>query len=106
MDGYDLKYFADVCYKTKWRFIAWGVEEIPESLSPKNDKLILESKCAEWWFKKSRFVKEQKARGLLSNLGIKTSLSKILLLNVLFWMQFHWVHNINAIVKKTFTGRW
>ena len=89
MDDYDLKYFADVCYKTKWRFIAWGVEEIPESLSPKifktkNDKLILQSKCAEWWFKKSRFVKEQKARGLLSDLGIKTPLSKILLLNVLF----------------------
>ena len=89
MDDYDLKYFADVCYKTKWRLIAWGVEEISESLSPKifktiNDKLILQSKCAEWWFKKSRFVKEQKARGLLSDLGIKTPLSKILLLNVLF----------------------
>ena len=34
--------------------------------------------------KLSRFVKEQDARGLLSNLGIKTPLSKTLLLNVLF----------------------
>ena len=34
--------------------------------------------------KKSRFVKEQEARGLLSNLGIKTPLSKNPLLNVLF----------------------
>ena len=34
--------------------------------------------------KKSRFVKEQDAKGLLSNLGIKTPLSKIPLLNVLF----------------------
>ena len=34
--------------------------------------------------KKSRFVKEQEAKGLLSNLGIKTPLSKIPLLNVLF----------------------
>ena len=34
--------------------------------------------------KKSRFVKEQEAKGLLSNLGIKISLSKIPLLNDLF----------------------
>ena len=34
--------------------------------------------------KKSRFLKEQEAKGLLSNLGIKTPLSKIPLLNVLF----------------------
>ena len=33
--------------------------------------------------KKSRFSKEQEAKGLLSNLGIKTPLSKIPLLNVL-----------------------
>ena len=44
MDDYDLKYFAVVCYKTKWRLIAWGVEKNPENLSPKifktkNDKL-------------------------------------------------------------------
>ena len=31
-----------------------------------------------------RFVKEQDAKDLLSNLGIKTPLSKISLLNVLF----------------------
>ena len=34
--------------------------------------------------KKSRFVKEQQAKGLLSNLGIRTPLNKIPLLNVLF----------------------
>ena len=34
--------------------------------------------------KKSRFVKVQGANGLLSNLGIKTPMSKIPLLNVLF----------------------
>ena len=34
-------------------------------------------------FKKSRFVKQQEAKGLSSNLGIKTPLSKIPLLNVL-----------------------
>ena len=43
----------------------------------------MQSKCAECGFKNSRFVKEQEAHGLLSNLGIKTPLSKIPLLNVL-----------------------
>ena len=33
---------------------------------------------------KSRFVKEQEEKGLLSNLVIKTPLSKIPLLNILF----------------------
>ena len=50
----------------------------------KNDRLIMQSKCTECEFKKSRLGKEQEAKGLLSNLGIKTMLSKIPLLNVLF----------------------
>ena len=50
----------------------------------KNGRLIIQSKCAECGIKKLRFVKEQDAKGLLSNLGIKTLLSKIPLLNVLF----------------------
>ena len=44
----------------------------------------MQSKCAECGIKKSRFVKEQEVKVLLSNLGFKTPLSKILLLNVLF----------------------
>ena len=51
---------------------------------PKNNRLIMQSKSPVCGIKKSRFVKEQEARGLLSNLGIKTLLSKIPLLNVLF----------------------
>ena len=50
----------------------------------KNNRLIMQSKCFVCGIKKSRFVKEQKAKGLLSNLGIKTPLSKIPSLNVLF----------------------
>ena len=50
----------------------------------KNNRLIMQSKCSDCEIKKSRFVKEQEAKGLLSNLGIKTPLSKISLLNVLF----------------------
>ena len=50
----------------------------------KNIRLMMLSKCTVCKNKKSRFIKEQEARGLLSNLGIKTPLSKISLLNVLF----------------------
>ena len=38
----------------------------------KNNRLIMQSKCPKCGIKKSRFVKEQEAKGLLSNLGIKT----------------------------------
>ena len=49
-----------------------------------NNRLIMQSKCSDCGIKKSRFLKVQEAKGLLSNLGIKTSLDKIPLLNVLF----------------------
>ena len=44
----------------------------------------MQSKCSDYGIEKSRFVKEQEANGLLSNLGMNTPLSKIPLLNVLF----------------------
>ena len=44
----------------------------------------MQSECGECGIKKSRFAKEQEAKRLLSDLGIKTPLSKIPLLNVLF----------------------
>ena len=50
----------------------------------KNNRLIMQSKCSDCRMKKSRFVKEQEVKGLLSNLGIKTPLSNIPLLNFLF----------------------
>ena len=50
----------------------------------KNNRLLLQSKCSVCGTKKSRFVKKQDAKGVLSNLGIKTALSQIPLLNVLF----------------------
>ena len=56
----------------------------PKIFKTKNGRLLMESKCTDCGIKKSRFVKEQEAKGLLSNLGIKTPLSKIPLLNVLF----------------------
>ena len=45
---------------------------------------MIQSNCANWDSKKSRFIKEQQAMGILSNLGIKTPLSKVPLLNILF----------------------
>ena len=56
----------------------------PKMFKTKNNRLLIQSKCSVCNNKKSRFVKEQDAKGLLSNLGIKTPLSKIPLLNVLF----------------------
>ena len=56
----------------------------PKMFRTKNNRLLMESKCSVCGTKKSRFVKEQDAKDLLSNLGIKTPLSKIPLLNVLF----------------------
>ena len=56
----------------------------PKMVQTKSDRLLMQSKCSVCGTKKSRFVKEQDAKGLLSNLGIKTPLSKIPLLNILF----------------------
>ena len=55
-----------------------------KNFKTKNSRLIMQPKSPDCGIKKSRFVKEQEAKGLLSNLGIKTPLSKIPLLNVLF----------------------
>ena len=43
-----------------------------------------QSNCATCGSEKSRFIKEQQAMGILSNLGIKTPLSKEPSLNILF----------------------
>ena len=55
-----------------------------KNLKPKNNRLTMQSKCPVCGIKKSRFIKEQEAKVLLSNLGIKTPLSKTPLLNLLF----------------------
>ena len=56
----------------------------PKIVRTKNNRLSMQVKCPVCRIKKSRFVKEQVAKELLSNLGIKTPLSKIPFLNVLF----------------------
>ena len=63
----------------------------PEVSSTSNGRVMILSKCAICGSKKSRFIKNQEAKGLLSKLGIKTPLSKIPIMgDILFWMQFHW----------------
>ena len=61
-----------------------------ESITPKvlkttNGKTMILSKCAICGSKKSKFIKEQQAEGLLSNLGIRTPLNKIPLLGVILF---------------------
>ena len=53
-----------------------------ESINPKilkttNGKAIILSKCAICGSKKSKFIKQQEAKGLISNLGLRTPLNKI-----------------------------
>ena len=50
----------------------------------KNGRLMLKSICSVWGNKKSRFISNNEGFGLLSSLGIRTPLSKISGLNILF----------------------
>ena len=50
----------------------------------KNNRLIMQSECPVCGIKKWTFVKEQEVKGLSSNFGIKTPLSKIPWQNILF----------------------
>ena len=61
-----LSYCARVAKKNKW-------------------KVIILSKCALCDTKNFRFIKEEANSGLLSSLGIKTPLSKILLVGPLLF---------------------
>ena len=45
-----------------------------------NNRTMMLSNCAKCGSKKSRFIKNQEAKGLLSNLGIRTPLNKISIL--------------------------
>ena len=57
----------------------------PQVSSTSNGKVMILSKCVICNSKKSKFIKKQEAKGLLSKLGIKTPLSKIPILDdVLF----------------------
>ena len=52
----------------------------PRVSNTSNGRTMVLSKCAICNSKKSRFIKNQEAKVLLSNLGIRTPLSKVLIL--------------------------
>ena len=61
-----------------------------ENINPKvsktsNGRTMVLSKCAICGSKKSRFIKNQEAKGLLSNLGLRTPLSKVPILGDIFF---------------------
>ena len=49
----------------------------PKISSSSNGRAMILSKCAICDSKRSRFIKKQEAKGLLSNLGVTTPLSKV-----------------------------
>ena len=56
----------------------------PEISSTNNGRVIILSNCPICGSKKSRFIKNQNAKGLLSKLGINTPLSKVPILGHIF----------------------
>ena len=57
----------------------------PKISSTSNGKAMILAKCAICGSKKSRFIKNQEAKGLLNNLGIRTPLSKVPILGDLLF---------------------
>ena len=53
----------------------------PKISKTSNGRTMVLSNCAICNSKKSRFIKNQEAKGLLSNLGIRTQLSKVPILD-------------------------
>ena len=56
----------------------------PKIVRNRQNRYIIQSNCTTCGSKKSIFIKEQKALGILSNLGIKTRLSQVPWLSILF----------------------
>ena len=63
-----------------------------ENLNPRvsntsNDRTMILSKCAICGSKKSRFIKNKEAKGLLNNLGVKTPLSIVPILDDILFLR-------------------
>ena len=78
-------------YKYKMKSYCLKCRKDTENINPKvsktsNGRTMLLSNCTICGSKISRFIKNLEAKGLLSNLGIRTPLSKVPLLgDILFW---------------------
>ena len=57
----------------------------PKVVRTKKERIMLLSKCAVCDSKKSKFIKQQEANGLLNSLGIKGHLRKIPLVGPVFF---------------------
>ena len=74
-----MKFYCSQCKK--------NTENINANVSSTSDsKAMIWSKCAICGSKNPRFIKNQEAKGLLRNLGIRIPLSKVTILgDILFW---------------------
>ena len=83
-------------YKYKIKSFCLRCRKDTENINPKvsktsNGRTMLWSNCVICGSKKSGFIKNQEAKGLLSNVGIRTPLSRVPILgDILFWIQLHW----------------
>ena len=70
--------------------ILFKVQKDSENIKPRvsntsNGRTMISSKCAICGSEKLRFIKNQEAKGLLSNLGVTTPLSRVPILgDILF----------------------
>ena len=67
-----MKYFCLNCRKDT-------ENKNPRVLNTRNSRTMMLSKCPICSSKKSRFIRNQEGKVLLSNLGVRTPLSKVLL---------------------------
>ena len=78
-------------YKYKMKSYCLKCRKDTENINPKvsrtsNGRTMLLSNCAICGSKRSKFIKNQEVKGLLSNIGIRTPLSKVPILgDILFW---------------------
>ena len=85
-----LKHKYDIYIQIKMKSYCLKCKKDTENINPivsktSNNRMMILSKCAICKSKKSRFIKNQEAKGLLSNLGIRTPLSKVPILgDILF----------------------
>ena len=99
-----LQFFTDWCHKRGTYCVKCRkkIKNLDSKIfKTKNNRLIMQSKCTVCGIKKSRFLEEKEVKGLLSNFGIKTPLSKISLLIVLFW-----VYKSEWYCEQLVIGRW
>ena len=75
-------------YKMKSYCLKWrkDTENIDSKVSgSSNGRAMILSNCAIYGSRKSRFIKNQEGKGLLSNLGVRTPLNKVPILgDILF----------------------